>query len=672
MRRSRPQRACPGAILLALLLSPQVAHASPSTAGALTFPSPTVENLSIDWAVSGDSNNNGVVSVRFRQTGTTIWRRGPALRRIPGGSWSEGGYSWANRHSGSLFDLKPGTSYEIELSLSDPDGGSKVQTATATTRPIPVAPASATTKNLSSSPSTGSPGEILLLAAGSHGGFTFSSSGQAGKPIVIRGASQSGTVVNGDVLLEGVSHVYLENLTVNGRIKLNDSKNMVIRRCKVNAGDTGGIVAYAGGTSDSYLVDNTVIGKAPWENSAVGANGFDGSEGIELAGSGNVIAYNTVKGFRDCISTMEQTSVKQVSIDIHNNDLEVCTDDAVEADFTMGNSRVVQNRIKNSFVGMSSQPGLGGPAYFIRNTMYNIIYSPFKLHRGSVGDIGYHNTVVKCGDAFACFTSDTWSRALFRNNLFIGGSGAGEYGGYSNGSGAAATLSAADSSCSFDYDGYGLSGTSFEGEIAGVSFSSFAEMVQKTTEKHATQVSLAVFATAPAFPSNPFPTRANADLRLAAGSAAVDKGVAIAGINDGFVGSAPDLGAHEAGQAVPTYGPRASDTQQSCGNGDREGSEECDDGNLKGGDGCSATCTVDEAGVAPPPPGSDGGKPPVTEGGPAPGLEAGAPGLDGGSTGPGADRLEGGCGCGLAPDGLGSTLSLLLAALLLALRRAQR
>jgi hypothetical protein len=36
----------------------------------------------------------------------------------------------------------------------------------------------------------------------------------------------------------------------------------------------------------------------------------------------------------------------------------------------------------------------------------------------------------------------------------------------------------------------------------------------------------------------------------------VDKGLPIANINDGYAGSAPDIGAYEFGSALPTYGPR--------------------------------------------------------------------------------------------------------------------
>jgi len=46
------------------------------------------------------------------------------------------------------------------------------------------------------------------------------------------------------------------------------------------------------------------------------------------------------------------------------------------------------------------------------------------------------------------------------------------------------------------------------------------------------------------------------DPRLAAEGRAIDRGVALSGINDGFTGAAPDLGCCEAGVALPHYGPR--------------------------------------------------------------------------------------------------------------------
>jgi hypothetical protein len=56
------------------------------------------------------------------------------------------------------------------------------------------------------------------------------------------------------------------------------------------------------------------------------------------------------------------------------------------------------------------------------------------------------------------------------------------------------------------------------------------------------------------------PTRlydpAEVDLRLNTEAGAVDAGVILPNINDGYQGAAPDLGAYEYGVDMPHYGPR--------------------------------------------------------------------------------------------------------------------
>jgi hypothetical protein len=76
-----------------------------------------------------------------------------------------------------------------------------------------------------------------------------------------------------------------------------------------------------------------------------------------------------------------------------------------------------------------------------------------------------------------------------------------------------------------------------------------------STEAHAVRLDLMAFAGTVAYPSNPFPASMPADLRLRAGGAAVDRGGALANVNDGFAGSAPDLGAFEQGSTPPACGP---------------------------------------------------------------------------------------------------------------------
>jgi len=46
------------------------------------------------------------------------------------------------------------------------------------------------------------------------------------------------------------------------------------------------------------------------------------------------------------------------------------------------------------------------------------------------------------------------------------------------------------------------------------------------------------------------------DLRLSPKSEAVDAGVVLPNVNDGYQGQAPDLGAYESNRPLPHYGPR--------------------------------------------------------------------------------------------------------------------
>jgi MYXO-CTERM domain-containing protein len=550
-----------------------------TTPGAVTTPYPTTQAISIEWAIAGDANQDGVVEVQYRESGAAAWKTGLPLVRVPAGANDTGDFGsgngrWSNKHAGSLFDLEPGKTYEIELTLTDPDGGGTTTTTTVATRPIPVAPATATIKavtpsTLTSALSAAAPGDILLLGAGSYPSFSVPKNGATDQPIVIRGEAADTVIIDGRVTMNDRKWVYLENVTVQGEVRMNGASNAVVRGCKIHT-TSGGITFEVGGDipRNNYIVDNDIVGGATWKDDQLGADGYNGGEGIQLTGSGHVVCWNHVKGFRDNISHMEyDEAFEQVSNDICNNDLEEATDDGIEADSAMGNVRVMRNRIRNCFVGASSQPSLGGPTYFIRNVMYNVLYSPFKFHNGTVGDVGFHNTVVKCGDGWGCYAGATWSRAFFRNNLFIGGSG-GTYGGYSNGSGRVLDLGDADATCSFDYDGLGSIDTGkFEGRIGTTRFTSVATMQSSTSEAHGVAVDMSIFASAPAFPSNPYPAWPVVDLQLQPGGAAVDQGVVLTGVNDGFTGAAPDLGAYEVGVPPPVYGPRTGSTPGTGGAG---------------------------------------------------------------------------------------------------------
>ncbi|HUU30330.1 MAG TPA: right-handed parallel beta-helix repeat-containing protein [archaeon] len=545
-----------------------------TTPGEISTPYPTVTNLAVQWLIKGDDNLNAMVNVEYRMADEKDWHKAMPLRRVPAGKSADARrpFLWENKLSGSIFDLRPGTEYEIRLVLKDPDGGSAEKTVRASTRTVPKPAPDAVVKKVNprtfpDSALTARPGDILLLTPGYYGEFTMQRDGEPGRPIVIR-ADRAHEVINSTfdrVDLGNRRHVILDGVTVYGSVDLVGAREVTVRRCTVNA--KYGIIAKSPpGCTNCYIADNVVTYVMPWVGFGMGccldnnAGAACVGEGIQITGPGNVICYNRVKGYRDCISHMEDLPVhEQICNDIYNNDIYVGADDGIEADFAQGNCRIMRNRLTNCFIALSSQPGLGGPTYFIRNVMYNIINCPYKLSRSSKGDVVLHNTVVKVGDGF--LVSHNPSLALFRNNLMIGGEGGdtrrgGMFGVFGSGPGYAVNFPRANETCDADYNGVGAHGMPFEGVFGRAHFKSLGELKNLTTEKHAVQVDMSVFKEGAAFPNPAIPEREPADLRLREGSAAVDAGLVIPNVNDNFTGKGPDLGAYELGQELPHYGPR--------------------------------------------------------------------------------------------------------------------
>jgi hypothetical protein len=442
-------------------------HAADSTTpGEVTTPFPTITNLAVEWQIEGDDDLDAICEMKFRKLGAAEWRSGLPLRRVPAGSSQKTDpiITWTNRLSGSVFDLEAGTDYEIELKLSDPDGGSATKIMTASTRPEAIAKANVVIKNGSKADLNAvKPGEVLLLADGDYGAATFNRDGEPGRPMVYR--STSGKAIFSEISLTNRKWVYLEGVTVNGPVRLNGSEHCVVRHCTIRS--QFGIKAYKPGMMNACIEDNTITGIRKWDPAIMGVNGDNDGEGIQFTGSGNVIRHNRVSGFRDCISHMEDGgAAQQMCNDILNNDLSAGLDDGIEADFALHNCRIMRNRITNCFVGISSQPGLGGPNYFMRNVMFNTIHEAFKISRFSQGDVIQHNTVIKAGDGLGIHTSEPFDHALITHNLFIGGKPpAATYGGYSTGRGRAVDVQRFGDHCIIDHNAYAVIGMSFEGKI---------------------------------------------------------------------------------------------------------------------------------------------------------------------------------------------------------------
>jgi hypothetical protein len=528
-------------------------------AGTLSAPFPTQRGITLDWAVGGDADGDATAAVRYRKAGESGWTEGLPLRRVPSGS--NEGFSWSNRVSGSLFDTAPGTTYDVELELTDPDGGCAVRSLSVTTPRVPTVPGDGRVRRtgpgrLQRILDTAAPGDIIELKAGTYRGFSVARDGTADHPIVLRRASGTRpgrVVVNGEIGLYDRRYVQLRGLVVHGRIRANGSTAVAIVGNRISGDPEGGIQAVLH-SRRAYIAHNVVRGPTRWRSRSVGADGDNTGEGIVVTGPGHVIERNTASGWRDCLSTMEDGEAwQQFSIDIRANRLTHCADDAIEADFCFHNCRVVDNLILSSFVAMSSQPGLGGPTYFLRNRAYGILYAPFKLYRGSVGDVLLFNTVVKHGDALNVYSGVRHRRQYSRNNLFLGGPG-GTYGGYSGGTGLVMSL-AYDRGGSYDYDGFGTAARRFRGVFRDRHFSGLAGLRERTTEKHGVRVGFGIFATRMRYPDRAFAAYAVPDFTLRPGSSATAAGIFLPGLGLP-TGARPDLGAVQLGSRPAPVGAR--------------------------------------------------------------------------------------------------------------------
>jgi hypothetical protein len=176
----------------------------------------------------------------------------------------------------------------------------------------------------------------------------------------------------------------------------------------------------------------------------------------------------------------------------------------------------------------------------------------------------YHNTIVAENS-----TNQQVSNAHFANNLFLG----------TDRQNGIASLGGPTTYSTYDYDGFrpnkgvaqnftwvGARPPAFADYTPAQPqrFTSLAELAAATgQETHGIEIDYDIFEDLQ--PPDQPPAAGNygkpyeaADLNftLKAGGRAVDAGMKIPNVNDGFAGRAPDLGAYEVGQSLPVSGPR--------------------------------------------------------------------------------------------------------------------
>lgn len=418
--------------------------------------------------------------------------------------------------------------------------------------------------------------------------------------------------------VRAADYAYFEGLTFRnaeygilaGTQFLLGAKGLTVKRSRFED-LSAGVFTNHSRSSNFYIADNVFLGRND-PNRMIGWSGtfweqFDGVDGqefppvmasyvaVKVYGPGHVVAYNYVADWHDGIDietygnpdgssaadgpkypTREHFDARPVAIDFYNNYLTNFHDNPFETDGGMHNIRVLRNMMINSAShAFCNQPAVGGPVYWVRNVAYNLPGGSSRLTGGSAGVLLYNNTILS--ETAANGTSNTH----WRNNLFLG----------QNSSPAIFSINTYTNYTSSDYNGFRPNPgaeTSFAWnsppyEVAadyaallarvapgaptpGIEQRRFptlrAYSEATNQDRHSVLVDYDIFVNVPKLNAQEISTvqrvykAEDFDFRLKPGSAAVDKGTPLAGITDGFSGSAPDLGALEVGQAPPHYGPR--------------------------------------------------------------------------------------------------------------------
>lgn len=454
------------------------------------------------------------------------------------------------------------------------------------------------------------PGDTILMHAGLYqsdrlnyvdpqmtpfdGTMPLTLKGTLEKPITIKSAGDGEVIFDGagnhrlfDVMASKY-HIF-DGLTIRdtdvaifaGQKEVLGAVGLTVKNCRFENVGFGVWTEYAG-SSDFYIADNLFLGRddrfrlVGWTGPLWASAGPYGSHqltsyyAIKVYGPGHVIAHNSIAYFHDGIGIStygtppEDPDQRASSIDIYNNDLHMFNDDFVETDGGVHNIRVMNNRgINAAHGGYTAQPIFGGPAYFIGNLLYHVPSGvAFKFSAKPAGLFVYHNTII--GEQTI---RDPSSNMHFRNNLFLGRDTPDR---------GIMTWANATDAFSSDYNGFRPNKGVAEqytwlGPKAGQRFyepepgdwKTFANLtdfrIATRQETHGIEVDFDDFERlAPPDPSKRHAVYHAMDLnfRLKPDSKAVDAGVVIPTVNDGFAGRAPDLGALEVNAPEPIYGPR--------------------------------------------------------------------------------------------------------------------
>ena len=324
-------------------------------------------------------------------------------------------------------------------------------------------------------------------------------------------------------------------------IYLDDADYNVIDRCRFHHNGVGVAIKRAAhfNTVQYCLFDESPVQTFAWSAVKEGGGDYEAG-GVIVYGSsssnqGNVIRYNTFQNMFDGAHLYSDVSSgPTMNMDVHDNIFIHCGDDGIETDGAGSNVRVYNNTFRDFLTGLSVAPATRGPLFVFRNLFSGWhgveIYEgyPFKFNHGYAETTDwvhlYHNTCftdVPGQDGFLFKNYSRWTNIISRNNIYAGTDYALE-----NWSGV--------NPVNFDYDALHTTHATRWVHWAGTAYPTLAAFRTATGQETNGLAGDPLFRHA-----------ATNDFRLRPESPLIDRGGILPGINDDYVGPAPDIGAFE-------------------------------------------------------------------------------------------------------------------------------
>lgn len=569
----------------------------------VTFDPAALEHIGLRAVLTRAVASGTTAQVQYRDVGASVWTDGLVLPPIfaadtpsyaPGGGGvgAEPGDTPADGFAGCIWYRAPGTSYEVRIKVVEP-GQPVAYTAvqTAATRALPAAlPA----VNKTCTPATIgallaglNPGDHLQLQAGNYGQFNLTRSGTVGSPIFISAAAGAALTYAGtdadagainlsasDIIFDGLVHagsnvdserawmlagtgtrpgVYNGFLSTFGA-----SHRITVRNCSITGIDRFLVHSYYG---DQWSVYNNYV-RGNNQHDVLYTLTGDGYPNAgwndhccKLPGSGHEVYANDIKGFGDTLKVHSSNypgGIKGRNTHFHRNVVRSGADDMVEFDNGTGNCSSHDNWGANLGTLVSVDDTYEGPFFVFNNVLINHSRGPIKPTTDSHNVKVWHNTFVSTNKPSsnhgmaASYADGLNSRLGYANNLLV-------YRGSGQALSWAAPLAAADWQRNAWFPNSGFEVRAFSGSTqanlaaAQAAFApQFAGDVVTSSNPFSATITLGADLTTE--------YTGTFGLMLAGGASPLNAGLPIVGINDGYTGALPTMGAVWGGQRAFTPG----------------------------------------------------------------------------------------------------------------------